>query len=289
MTERIASPSRTREIIEKNHFFFKKNFGQNFLIDSNILENIIQAAQVTKEDFILEIGPGIGSLTQCLAENAKEVAAVEIDRNLIPILHETLKDYDNIEIIHTDILKLDLNKLIEEKNGAKAIKIVANLPYYITTPIIMELLEKKHNVKSITVMVQKEVAKRMQAAPKTKDYGALSIAVQYYAQVQIDKIVPACCFMPKPNVDSAVITLSILQKPQFYVKDEEFFFRIVKCAFGQRRKTLLNSLLNQCGLGLTKQRLTEVLCRAGLEEKIRGEALSIEQFCHLSNLLLEEI
>ncbi|HCT65411.1 MAG TPA: 16S rRNA (adenine(1518)-N(6)/adenine(1519)-N(6))-dimethyltransferase [Lachnospiraceae bacterium] len=283
--ERISSPIKTKEIIEKNNFYFKKNFGQNFLVDSNILDNIISAANITKDDFVLEIGPGIGSLTQYLAESAGKVVAVEIDTNLIPILKETVGDYDNLEIINEDILKLDINALVAEKNNSKPIKVVANLPYYITTPIIMELLEKKVNVESITVMVQREVAARMQASAGTKDYGALSIAVQFYSDAKTDFIVPPSCFMPRPNVDSAVITLTLLGKKKVETIDQDFMFHIVKCAFGQRRKTLMNTLNNLGKLNLSKEEITEAITSIGISEKIRGEALTIEQFALLSDEL----
>ena len=279
----------TKEIIEKNNFYFKKNFGQNFLIDQNVLNNIIEAADITKDDFVLEIGPGIGSLTQYLAENAGKVVAVEIDKNLIPILSETLAGYDNLEIINEDVLKLDINALIAEKNNGKPIKVVANLPYYITTPIIMELLERRMNVTSITVMVQKEVADRMQAKPKTKDYGALTAAVQYYSDAEINFIVPPGYFMPRPNVDSAVITLKIKHGNTFNVKDENLMFGIIKAAFGQRRKTLLNGLNNLAKLNLSKEELTASLTELGVDERIRGEALSVEQFAALSNIIYDKI
>jgi len=289
MRERISTPSKTKEIIEKNDFNFKKNFGQNFLIDQNILDNIIEAAEITKDDFVLEIGPGIGSLTQYLAENAGKVVAVEIDKTLIPILRETLAGYENLEIINEDVLKLDINKLIDEKNSGKPIKVVANLPYYITTPIIMELLERRMNVKSITVMVQKEVADRMQARPKTKDYGALTATVQYYSDAKINFIVPPGCFMPRPNVDSAVITLNIRHDSIYDVKDEKLMFRIIKAAFGQRRKTLLNGLNNTANLNLSKEDLTNAVIELGVDERIRGEALSVEEFARLSNIIYEKI
>lgn len=285
MIERIASPKKTREIIEKNQFYFKKNFGQNFLIDSNILEAIVESASITEDDFVLEIGPGIGSLTQVLAEHAKQVICVEIDNHLIPILTETLKDYSNIEIMHGDILKININQLIAEKNEDKPIKVVANLPYYITTPIIMDLLENQRKVSSITVMVQKEVADRMQAAPKSKDYGALTVAVQYYCNTEINKIVPPSCFMPQPKVASAVITLHVGQKPNIEVADEKLFFHIVKCAFGQRRKTLLNCLFNQGGFSFSKEDIVDILQECGLDEKIRGEALSLQDFGTLCNVI----
>lgn len=288
MAERIATPTKTKEIIEANHFYFKKNFGQNFLIDSNILEHIADASGISKEDCVLEIGPGIGSLTQVLAERAGKVLAVEIDKNLIPILSETLKDYSNVEVIHEDILKIEIDQLIEEKNQGRPVRVVANLPYYITTPIVMGLLEKKAKIQSMTVMVQKEVAERMQAKPKEKEYGALSIAVQFYSRPEINMTVPPNCFMPKPKVASAVITLSVLDHPIVEVREEDFFFKLVKCAFGQRRKTLLNSLYNQANLGMEKEELTSIFYQMGLDEKIRGEALSLEQFAELSNRIWEK-
>ena len=280
--ERIATPSVTKKIIEQNEFYFKKNFGQNFLIDSNILQNIVEYADITEEDCVLEIGPGIGSLTQVLAERAKKVIAVEIDKHLIPILQQTVGEYQNIEIRNQDILKTDIDEIIQNENDGKDIKIVANLPYYITTPIIMDLLENHRKVESITVMVQKEVAERMQAQFGSKDYGALSIAVQYYCEAKINMIVPPSCFMPKPKVSSAVITLKLRKEPILKGIDEKLFFHIVKCAFGQRRKTLLNSLCNQLKLGLSKDVLMEVIQSIGLDEKVRGEALSIQQFGDLT-------
>lgn len=288
MSERISTPSKTREIIEKNSFYFKKNFGQNFLIDSNIIDKIVLSAGITKDDCVLEIGPGIGSLTQVLAENAKKVIAVEIDNNLIPILGETVGEYENLEIINSDILKLDINDVINEKNDGNAIKVVANLPYYITTPIIMELLEKKANIKSMTVMVQKEVAERMQAKPSQKDYGALSLAVQYYSHAQIDIIVPPSCFMPRPNVASAVITLNVYDEPPIKAKDEDLLFRVIKCAFGQRRKTLLNCFINIGEFGLTKEEYLNIIKLADLDERIRGEALSLKEFAVLADLIYDK-
>ncbi len=282
MKERIATPSRTKEIIEQNDFYFKKNFGQNFLIDSNILEKIVACAQVTEDDCVLEIGPGIGSLTQVLAEHARSVVAVEIDSTLIPILSQTLEGYDNIEIRNQDILKTDVDALIQEKNNGRPMKVVANLPYYITTPIIMDLLEQKHKIESITVMVQKEVAERMQAGPKEKEYGALSIAVQYYCDAHLDLIVQPSCFMPRPKVASAVITLRVLPQRKVQVADETLFFHLVKCAFGQRRKTLLNALHNQGNLGLDKETLTQIFTQLGWDVRVRGEALSITDFAALT-------
>lgn len=289
MTERISTPSKTKQIIEENHFTFKKNFGQNFLIDSNILDNISQCADITKEDCVLEIGPGIGSLTQVLAENAREVVAVEIDKTLIPILKQTLTGYENVEILNQDILKTDIDAIIAEKNNGRPIKVVANLPYYITTPIIMDLLEKERHIYSITVMVQKEVAERMQAGPKEKEYGALSIAVQYYCDANLDMIVQPSCFMPRPKVASAVITLKVLPERKVITKDEDLFFHLVKCAFGQRRKTLLNSLYNQGDLNLSKEELTAIITSLGWDERIRGEALPIQDFAILTDAIFDKL
>lgn len=278
MTERIATPIRTRAIMERYGFNFKKGFGQNFLIDTNVLDNIADAAGITSEDTVLEIGPGFGSLTQTVAERAKKVISLEIDTKLIPILNETLADYNNIEIINKDVLKCDIDELSREKNDGKPFKVVANLPYYITTPIIMDMLEKHSAVTSMTVMVQKEVAERMQAGPKSSDYGALSVAVQFYADTNIDMIVQPSCFMPRPKVASAVITLKLRDKPSVDVKDKKLFFHIVKCAFGQRRKTLLNTLCNQGNFNMTKEEISEIIRSAGLDERIRGEAMSLQEF-----------
>ena len=278
MTERIATPIRTRAIMERYGFNFKKGFGQNFLIDTNVLDNIADAAGITSEDTVLEIGPGFGSLTQTIAERAKKVISLEIDTKLIPILNETLADYNNIEIINKDVLKCDIDELSREKNDGKPFKVVANLPYYITTPIIMDMLEKHSAVTSMTVMVQKEVAERMQAGPKSSDYGALSVAVQFYADTNIDMIVQPSCFMPRPKVASAVITLKLRDKPSVDVKDKKLFFHIVKCAFGQRRKTLLNTLCNQGNFNMTKEEIGEIIRSAGLDERIRGEAMSLQEF-----------
>lgn len=287
MVERIATPLRTKAIMERYGFNFKKGFGQNFLIDTNILENIADAAGITDEDTVLEIGPGFGALTQVVAERAKKVIALEIDTKLIPILEETLGEYNNIEIINLDVLKCDIAKLSEEKNGGKPFKVVANLPYYITTPIIMDMLAKKDFVKSMTVMVQKEVAERMQALPGKGDYGALSIAVQFYADANIDMIVQPSCFMPRPKVASAVITLNIRENPPVELKDKDLFFKVVKAAFGQRRKKLLNTLCNQGGFGFNKEDMSEIIKSVGLDEKIRGEAMSIEEFAKLSDKIYD--
>lgn len=289
MTERIATPIRTRAIMERYGFNFKKGFGQNFLIDTNVLDNIADAAGITSEDTVLEIGPGFGSLTQTVAERAKKVISLEIDTKLIPILNETLADYNNIEIINKDVLKCDIDELSREKNDGKPFKVVANLPYYITTPIIMDMLEKHSAVTSMTVMVQKEVAERMQAGPKSSDYGALSVAVQFYADTNIDMIVQPSCFMPRPKVASAVITLKLRDKPSVDVKDKKLFFHIVKCAFGQRRKTLLNTLCNQGNFNMTKEEIAEIIRSAGLDERIRGEAMSLQEFGVLADKFYDVI
>ncbi|MBQ2116556.1 MAG: 16S rRNA (adenine(1518)-N(6)/adenine(1519)-N(6))-dimethyltransferase RsmA [Lachnospiraceae bacterium] len=282
----LGNPTNTIAILQKYNFNFQKKFGQNFLIDSNILENIIEAANVTKQDCVLEIGPGIGTMTQYLCENAREVVAVEIDKKLIPILeNDTLAPYDNISIINEDILKVDINKIVQEKNDGKPVKVVANLPYYITTPIIMGLFESHVPLESITIMVQKEVAERMQVGPGTKDYGALSLAVQYYAKPELMFIVPAGCFMPRPNVDSAVIRLTRHTNPPVTVKDENKMFNIIRAAFNQRRKTLVNSLNNAAGINVTKAAVADALDKMGISQTIRGEALTLEQFALLSDLI----
>lgn len=282
----LGNPQETIAVLQKYNFNFQKKFGQNFLIDSNILENIIEAANVTKQDCVLEIGPGIGTMTQYLCENAREVVAVEIDKKLIPILeNDTLAPYDNISIINEDILKVDINKIVQEKNDGKPVKVVANLPYYITTPIIMGLFESHVPLESITIMVQKEVAERMQVGPGTKDYGALSLAVQYYAKPELMFIVPAGCFMPRPNVDSAVIRLTRHTNPPVTVKDENKMFNIIRAAFNQRRKTLVNSLNNAAGINVTKAAVADALDKMGISQTIRGEALTLEQFALLSDLI----
>ena len=284
-TPTLGNPQNTIEILQKYNFNFQKKFGQNFLIDEHVLDKIIRAAEITKDDYVLEIGPGIGTMTQYLACAAREVTAVEIDRALIPILEDTLKEYDNVSIINEDILKVDIAALAKEKNGGRPIKVVANLPYYITTPIIMGLFESHVPLESITVMVQKEVADRMQVGPGTKDYGALSLAVQFYAKPKVVLNVPASCFMPRPNVDSAVIRLERFKTPPVDVKNEHLMFRIIRASFNQRRKTMLNSVGNS-GIGITKEALTNALETMGLPLTIRGEALTLEQFAQLSNLLV---
>ena len=277
----LGNPTNTIAVLNRYGFDFKKKFGQNFLIDENVVEKIVREAGVTKDDFVVEVGPGIGTMTQILCENAREVVAVE----LIPILTEdTLSYYDNVTVINEDILKLDIKKLADEKNEGRPIKVVANLPYYITTPIIMGLFESHVPLDSITIMVQKEVADRMQCGPGTKDYGALSLAVQFYAKPKVVLNVPASCFMPRPNVDSAVIRLERFKTPPVDVKNEHLMFKIIRASFNQRRKTMLNSVGNS-GIGITKEALTSALETMGLPLTIRGEALTLEQFAELSNLL----
>lgn len=279
----LGNPQNTIEILQKYRFNFQKKFGQNFLIDTHVLDKIIRAADITKDDFVLEIGPGIGTMTQYLACAAREVTAVEIDKALIPILEDTLSDYDNVTVINEDILKVDIAALAEEKNGGKPIKVVANLPYYITTPIIMGLFENHVPLESITVMVQKEVADRMQVGPGTKDYGALSLAVQYYAEPYIVANVPPNCFMPRPTVGSAVIRLIRHAQPPVHVRDEKLMFRIIRASFNQRRKTLANGLKNSPELDLPKEVISEAIDRLGRGASIRGEALTLEEFAELAN------
>ena len=279
----LGEPQHTIAVLQKYNFHFQKKFGQNFLIDTHVLERIISEAGVTKDDFVVEIGPGIGTMTQYLCEAAGAVAAVEIDKNLIPILHDTLSEYDNVEIINEDILKVDMAALAEEKNGGKPIKVVANLPYYITTPIIMGLFESHVPIESITVMVQKEVADRMQCGPGTKDYGALSLAVQYYAKPEIVANVPPNCFMPRPSVGSAVIRLTRHEKPPVEVADEKLMFRLIRASFNQRRKTLVNGLKNASDLSFSKEQIEAAIEAIGQPLTIRGEALTLEQFAALSN------
>lgn len=281
----LGNPVNTIAVLQKYQFNFQKKFGQNFLIDTHVLDKIIKEAGVTKEDCVLEIGPGIGTMTQYLAESAREVIAVEIDKALIPILQDTLSSYDNVTVINEDILKLDIGALVEEKNAGKPIKVVANLPYYITTPIIMGLFENHVPMESITIMVQKEVADRMQEGPGSKEYGALSLAVQYYARPEIVALVPPNCFMPRPNVGSAVIRLTRHKNPPVEVKDEAYMFRLIRASFNQRRKTLANGLKNASDLNLTREQVEEALRKMNLSLTVRGETLSLEQFATLSNLL----
>ena len=279
--EKLGNPQNTIEILQKYHFTFQKKFGQNFLIDTHVLDKIIRSAEITKEDMVLEIGPGIGTMTQYLAEAAGKVVAVEIDRNLIPILSETLKDYANVRIINEDVLKVDIRKLAEEENEGRPIKVVANLPYYITTPIIMGLFENQVPVESITVMVQKEVAQRMQTGPGSKDYGALSLAVQYYADPYIVANVPPNCFMPRPKVGSAVIRLTRHAVPPVEVEDEKLMFSVIRAAFNQRRKTLYNGLKNSGEF--EEEIIREAIEQLGKGANVRGEALTLEEFARLSN------
>lgn len=281
----LGNPKNTIEIIQKYEFNFQKKFGQNFLIDTHVLDKIIRAAGVTKEDFVLEIGPGIGTMTQYLAEAAGKVCAVEIDRNLIPILSETLAGYNNVTVINEDILKVDVERLAREENGGRPIKVVANLPYYITTPIIMGLFESHVPIDNITIMVQKEVADRMQTGPGSKDYGALSLAVQYYADPYIVANVPPNCFMPRPKVGSAVIRLTRHSEPPVQVDDEALMFRLIRASFNQRRKTLVNGLGNAPELSITKEEIARAIAAMGLSPTVRGETLTLSQFAELSNRL----
>ena len=280
----LGNSTNTLAVINRYEFAFQKKFGQNFLIDQGIVEKIVREAGVTKDDFVLEIGPGIGTMTQILCENAREVAAVEIDRKLIPILNDTLSEYDNVTIINDDILKVDINKLAEEKNGGRPIKVVANLPYYITIPIIMGLFESHVPLDSSTIMVQKEVADRMQTGPGSKDYGALSLAVQFYAKPEIVVNVPPECFMPRPNVGSAVIRLKRHETRPVDVKDEKLMFRIIRASFNQRRKTLANGLNNSPEIGYTKEQIAAAIEELGRGASVRGEALTLEEFARLSNI-----
>ena len=281
----LGNPKNTIEVLQKYQFHFAKKFGQNFLIDTHVLDKIVRAAEITPEDYVLEIGPGIGTLTQYLCESAKHVFAVEIDDNLIPILQDTLSAYDNVMIINEDVLKVDIQKLVEEENGGRPVKVVANLPYYITTPIIMGLFEKHVPIESITVMVQKEVADRMQVGPGTKDYGALSLAVQYYASPYIVANVPPNCFMPRPKVGSAVIRLTTYDNPPVEVDDEKLMFRIIRASFNQRRKTLANGLKNAADLDIPKELIAESIESLGHGPSVRGEALTLEEFAALSNYI----
>jgi len=285
--EKLGNPKNTIEVIQKYGFAFQKKFGQNFLIDPHVLEKIIASAGVTKDDMVLEIGPGIGTMTQYLAESAGRVVAVEIDNNLIPILQETLKDYDNVTVIHNDILKVDIAELAEKYNGGRPIKVVANLPYYITTPIIMGLFESHVPIDNITVMVQKEVADRMQEGPGSKNYGALSLAVQYYAEPYIVANVPPNCFIPRPSVGSAVIRLTRHKDAPVQTKDEQMMFRLIRASFNQRRKTLQNGLNNASDLHFTKEQIASAIESMGLPPAVRGETLTLEQFAKLTDLLVE--
>lgn len=284
----LGEPQNTIAVLQKYGFVFQKKYGQNFLIDPHVLDKIVAAAGIGPDDFVVEIGPGIGTLTQYLAYAARSVCAVEIDKNLIPILEDTLSDYDNVEVINNDVLKVDLAALAKEKNNGRPIKVVANLPYYITTPIIMGLFENHVPVDSITVMVQKEVADRMQTGPGSKDYGALSLAVQYYAEPYIVANVPPNCFMPRPKVGSAVIKLTRYEKPPVDVKDEGLMFRLIRASFNQRRKTLVNGIRNSGDFSLSKDEIEDVFNRCDLPLNIRGEALTLEQFAMLANCIYDE-
>ena len=279
----LGIPRNTVAVLQKYNFVFQKKYGQNFLIDPRVLEKIVDAARISDQDCVLEIGPGIGTMTQYLAESAREVVAVEIDRALIPILKDTLSAYDNVTILNEDIMKVDVGRIVRERNQGRPIKVVANLPYYITTPIVMSLLENHVPLESITIMVQKEVADRMQVGPGTKDYGALSLAVQYYARPEIVARVPSNCFMPRPGVDSAVVRLNIYQEPPVEVQDEKYLFALIRSSFNQRRKTLANGLSG--GMGIPRERVTAALQEMGLPATTRGETLTLEQFAALSNLL----
>lgn len=286
--EKLSNPQVTIQTIKKYEFAFQKKFGQNFLIDDHVITKIINAAEITKDDLVLEIGPGIGTMTQYLAEAARKVIAVEIDKNLIPILGETLAEYDNVTVINEDILKLDINRLVEEENDGRPIKVVANLPYYITTPIIMGLFESHVPLQSITVMVQKEVADRMQVGPGSKDYGALSLAVQYYAKPYIAANVPPNCFIPRPGVGSAVIRLTRYEEPPVTVKDETLMFKLIRASFNQRRKTLQNGIANSPDLSFSKAQVEKALEKMGLAANVRGESLTLAEFARLSDIISEE-
>lgn len=286
--EKLSNPQVTIQTIKKYEFAFQKKFGQNFLIDDHVITKIINAAEITKDDLVLEIGPGIGTMTQYLAESARKVIAVEIDKNLIPILGETMAEYDNVTVINEDILKLDINRLVEEENAGKPIKVVANLPYYITTPIIMGLFESHVPLQSITVMVQKEVADRMQVGPGSKDYGALSLAVQYYAKPYIAANVPPNCFIPRPGVGSAVIRLTRYEEPPVTVKDESLMFKLIRASFNQRRKTLQNGIANSPELPYSKAQVEKALEKMGLAANVRGESLTLAEFAKLSDIISEE-
>ena len=287
MNEKLSDPKKTIEVIQKYQFAFQKRFGQNFLIDAHVLEKIVSAAGITKDDCVLEIGPGIGTMTQYLAESAGQVIAVEIDTNLLPILADTLKDYSNVKVINQDILKVDINELVKEYNNGRPIKVVANLPYYITTPIIMGLFESNVPIDNNTVMVQKEVADRMKVGPGSKDYGALSLAVQYYASPYIVANVPPNCFIPRPNVGSAVIRLTRYQEPPVQVKDPKLMFKLIRASFNQRRKTLQNGLNNSPEISFSKEEITKAIESLGVSPSVRGEALSLEQFAQLANYFVQ--
>lgn len=281
----LGNPKNTIEILNKYSFVFQKKFGQNFLIDNHVLEKIVRVANITKDDFVLEIGPGIGTLTQLLCENAREVLAVEIDKKLIPILGETLAAYDNVTVLNEDILKLDISSIVKEYNDNRPIKVVANLPYYITTPIIMDLFEKHIPLSGVTIMIQKEVADRIKAEPGSKEYGALSLAVSYYAHAYVAANVPPNCFMPRPNVGSAVIYLTPHEKPPYEVENESLLFSLIRASFNQRRKTLVNGINNYEGLSFNKEDILKALETLGISKDIRGEALTLEQFILISNHL----
>lgn len=285
----LGNPAYTMAVLEKHGFRFQKKYGQNFLIDTHILEKIIDAAEITKDDFVLEIGPGIGTMTQYLCESAREVVAVEIDTNLLPVLDDTLKDYDNVTVINEDILKVDIASLAKEKNGGKPIKVVANLPYYITTPIIMGLFESHVPLASITIMVQKEVADRMQVGPGTKEYGALSLAVQYFAKPEVVCVVPPTCFVPQPKVASSVIRLTCHEKPPVEITDESFLFRVIRASFNQRRKTLANGLNNAPTIPVSKENIIATIEELGYPASVRGETLSLEEFARLSEALKKKV
>ena len=287
MNEKLSDPKKTIEVIQKYQFAFQKRFGQNFLIDAHVLEKIVSAAGITKDDCVLEIGPGIGTMTQYLAESAGQVIAVEIDTNLLPILADTLKDYSNVKVINQDILKVDINELVKEYNNGRPIKVVANLPYYITTPIIMGLFESNVPIDNITVMVQKEVADRMQVGPGSKDYGALSLAVQYYASPYIVANVPPNCFIPRPNVGSAVIRLTRYQEPPVQVKDPKLMFKLIRASFNQSRKKMQNGLNNSPEISFSKEEITKAIESLGVSPSVRGEALSLEQFAQLANYFVQ--
>ncbi|MEF9942366.1 MAG: 16S rRNA (adenine(1518)-N(6)/adenine(1519)-N(6))-dimethyltransferase RsmA [Lachnospiraceae bacterium] len=285
----LGTPQKTIEILQKYHFSFQKKYGQNFLIDTHVLDKIIESAHITTDDFVLEIGPGIGTMTEYLGQAAREVVAVEIDKALIPILEDTLSEYNNITIINQDVLKVDIAALAREYNHNQPIKVVANLPYYITTPIIMGLFESHVPIESITVMVQKEVADRMQVGPGTKDYGALSLAVQYYAKPSIVATVPPNCFMPRPTVGSAVIRLERYREPPVEVEDEKLMFQIIRASFNQRRKTLVNGLNNSPEIQATKETIIQAITELGRGVSIRGEALTLSEFALLSNLIHQKL